>query len=132
MKFYTKKQLKRLRIALIFESNKRTRYIVKHKIFKHTGDNFFFQPRIVPINAEYIKIHNNVAVATKVTFICHDVMQMARSESHPRHGRGQSCCQGQYEECRQVGFRPLEEVHGDWLQWQCSWNRRIKIYNIWG
>ena len=48
-----------------------------------------------------------------------------------KHGRGQSCCQSQYEECRQVSFCPLEEVHGDWLQWQCSWNRRIKIYNIW-
>ena len=30
MKFYTKKQLKRLRVALIFESNKRTKF-KKHK-----------------------------------------------------------------------------------------------------
>ena len=39
MKFYTKKQLKRLRVALIFESNKRTKYIVKHNLFKSVGKN---------------------------------------------------------------------------------------------
>ena len=29
----------------------------------------------MPINAEYIKFHDNVSVASNVTFICHDVMQ---------------------------------------------------------
>lgn len=76
MKFYTKKQLKRLRIALIFESNKRTRYIVKHKIFKHTGDNFFFQPRFIPSDPELISFNNNVVVASNVTFITHDISHL--------------------------------------------------------
>lgn len=73
MKFYTKKQLKRLRIALIFESKKRTRYIVKHNIFHHVGDNFFFQPRFIPADPELISFHNNVVVASNVTFITHDI-----------------------------------------------------------
>ena len=73
MKFYTKKQLKRLRIALIFESKKRTKYIVKHNIFHNVGDNFFFQPRFIPADPELISFHNNVVVASNVTFITHDI-----------------------------------------------------------
>jgi acetyltransferase-like isoleucine patch superfamily enzyme len=65
----------RVRIALIPNALTRTKYIVKHKLFAKVGDNFFFQPRKIPINAEYIKFGNNVAVASDVTFICHDVMQ---------------------------------------------------------
>ena len=65
----------RARIALMRSAVTRTKYIVEHRFFAETGENFFFQPRILPINAEYIKFHNNVAVASNVTFVCHDVMQ---------------------------------------------------------
>ena len=65
----------RLRIAIIPSAIDRTKYIIKKKLFAEVGENFFFQPRIIPLNAEYIHIHNNVAVASDVTFICHDVMQ---------------------------------------------------------
>lgn len=65
----------RLRIAIIPGAITRTKYIIKKRLFAEVGENFFFQPRIVPLNAEYIHIHNNVAVASDVTFICHDVMQ---------------------------------------------------------
>ena len=73
----------RLRIAIIPGALARTKYIVKKKLFAEVGENFFFQPRIVPINAEYIKIHNNVAVASNVTFICHDVMQKVFNHLEP-------------------------------------------------
>ena len=73
MKFYTKKQLTRLRIALIFESKKRTNYIVKKNIFHHVGKNFFFQPRFIPADPELISFHDNVVVASNVTFITHDI-----------------------------------------------------------
>ena len=76
MKSYTKKQLKRLRIALIFESNKRTKYIVKHNIFKSVGKNFFFQPRFIPSDPEFISFGDNVVVASNVTFITHDVSHL--------------------------------------------------------
>ena len=65
----------RLRIALMRSAVTRTKFIVKKKLFAEVGDNFFFQPRIMPINAEYIRFHNNVAVASNVTFINHDVIQ---------------------------------------------------------
>ena len=74
---------RRIRIALIPSAKKRTKYIKKHHLFAGAGDNFFFQPRIIPINAEYIKFHNNVAVATNVTFCCHDVMQIVFNNLDP-------------------------------------------------
>lgn len=61
----------------------RTDYIIKHNLFAQVGDNFFFQPRIIPINAEYIRFHNNVAVASNVTFCCHDVMQKVFNNLDP-------------------------------------------------
>jgi len=74
MKGYTKKQLRRIRIALIFESKKRTKYIIKKHVFKSVGENFFFQPRFIPSDPELIKFHNNVTVASGVTFINHDLI----------------------------------------------------------
>ena len=74
MNKHTKKQLLRFRIALIFDSKKRTKYIVKHKVFKSVGENFFFQPRIIPADPDLIKFHNNVSVASGVTFINHDLI----------------------------------------------------------
>lgn len=65
----------RARIAVMPSALSRTKYIIKKKLFAEVGDNFFFQPRICPLNAEYIHIHNNVAIASGVTFICHDVIQ---------------------------------------------------------
>jgi acetyltransferase-like isoleucine patch superfamily enzyme len=73
MKIYTKKQLKRLRIALIFESKKRTKYIVNHNVFHSVGKDFFFQPRFIPSDPELISFHDNVTVASNVTFITHDI-----------------------------------------------------------
>jgi len=74
---------RRLFIALMPDALTRTKYIVKHKLFAEIGDNFFFQPRIMPINAEYIKIHNNVAVASGVTFVNHDVIQKVFNNLDP-------------------------------------------------
>ena len=76
MKYYTKKQLKRLRISLIFESHKRTNYIIKHNVFHSVGKNFFFQPRFIPSDPELISFHDNVCVASNVTFITHDISDL--------------------------------------------------------
>lgn len=67
--------LQRIRVALIKSAPKRTEYLVKHNVFAQIGDNFYFQPRIIPINTKYIKFHNNVSVATNVTFCNHDIAQ---------------------------------------------------------
>ena len=92
MKFYTKKQLTRLRIALIFESKKRTKYIVKKNIFHHVGKNFFFQPRFIPADPKLISFHDNVVVASNVTFITHDIAHnMLDNLSDYKYGYNTGC-----------------------------------------
>lgn len=76
MKEHKKKQLKRIRVFLIQDSVKRTNYIVKNKIFKETGKNFFFQPRVIPSDPELIKFHDNVVVTSNVTFVTHDIFHL--------------------------------------------------------
>lgn len=73
----------RLRIAVIPGAIARTKYIIRKKLFAEVGKNFFFQPRIVPLNAEYIHIHNNVVIASDVTFVCHDVIQKVFNNLDP-------------------------------------------------
>ncbi len=73
MKRYKKDQLRRIWIYFILDSKKRTKYIVKHKIFNDVGSNFFFQPRKIPADPKLIKFHNNVVVTSGVLFITHDV-----------------------------------------------------------
>lgn len=72
MKKHVKKQLMRLRVALIFESGKRNRYLKKHKVFREMGENVLFQPRIIPSDPELIKLHNNIVVGSNTTFVNHD------------------------------------------------------------
>ena len=76
MKSWTKNQLHRLRIAMILNSDKRNRYIVKHKIFQEVGEHFFFQPRFIPADPQLIKFHNNVVVTSNVTFVTHDIFHL--------------------------------------------------------
>ena len=74
------KELKSQSIRLYFSwlllSSMRVKFLKKHKIFKEMGENVFWQPRILPVDADRIKIHNNVAIATYVRFIMHDVALM--------------------------------------------------------
>ncbi len=74
MKSYIKKQLIRLRVYLILDGVKRTKYIVKKKLFYSVGTNFFFQPRKLPSDPKLIKFGNNVTIASDVTFINHDLI----------------------------------------------------------
>ncbi len=78
-------QLTRLRIALIKSAMTRTKYIIKHNIFSEVGKDFFFQPRVIPLNTEYIRFHDNVSVATNVTFVNHDVAQKVWNNIDPDH-----------------------------------------------
>lgn len=53
----------------------RTKWIKKMRIFDSVGENFYFCPRKLPADPKLIKFHDNVAVATDVMFINHDVAQ---------------------------------------------------------
>lgn len=69
-------QIIRLYFSWLPLSSMRVKFLKKHKIFKEMGENVFWKPRILPVDADRIKIHNNVAIATDVRFIMHDVAWM--------------------------------------------------------
>jgi len=72
--YVLKNQIIRLICALIPSAESRSKWIKKHKIFYEMGENVFFQPRFLPADSKYIKIHNNVSVASGVHFINHDII----------------------------------------------------------
>lgn len=74
MKKHVKRQLLRIRVYLILDAFKRTKYITKHKIFYKVGSNFFFQPRKIPSEPKLVMFGDNVTVASDVTFITHDIV----------------------------------------------------------
>lgn len=76
MKSWTKNQLRRLRIALMLNSDRRNAYLKKHHIFYEMGENVFFQPRIIPSDPKLIRFHNNIVVTSNVTFVNHDVFDL--------------------------------------------------------
>ena len=68
------KYLTKIRLYLIADANKRTKLLIKKKIFNNVGNNLFFQPRLLPDEPKLIKFGNNVTVASNVTFVTHDVI----------------------------------------------------------
>lgn len=76
MKPWTKNQLRRLHIYLMLNSDRRNKYLKKHNIFKEMGENVFFQPRVVPSDANLIKLHNNIVITSNVTFVNHDIFYL--------------------------------------------------------
>lgn len=69
MKYFDK-----LKLYLIPDANKRTELIIKNNFFKKVGQNFFYQPRIIPDEPKLISFGNNVVIASGVTFVTHDVI----------------------------------------------------------
>lgn len=68
------KYLTKLKMYLTVSADKRTNYLIKKNVFKSVGENFFFQPRIIPDEPRLISFGNNVCVASGVTFVTHDVI----------------------------------------------------------
>lgn len=66
---------RKLYFMLLPTCGQRTRYINKHKkLFKHVGEQLFFQSRNFPSDPELISFGNNVMIASNVSFINHDVI----------------------------------------------------------
>ena len=70
MKF--KRLIQTIGLALCQGAGKRGEYLKKKHIFASVGDNVRFQPRLVPLYPELIKLHNNIMIAAGVRFITHD------------------------------------------------------------
>ena len=70
----TKKRLwQTIRLWSMMSSVKRVDYLRENHIFGEIGDNVTIMDRKIPLYAKLIRIHNNVRVASNVTFATHDI-----------------------------------------------------------
>lgn len=67
-----KRLLQTIGLATKRGAGKRGRYLKEKNIFAFVGENVHFQPRLVPLYPELIKLHNNIMVSAGVRFITHD------------------------------------------------------------
>lgn len=75
MKMYVLKyQFLRLLCMIIPSAEKRTKWLKKHNYFYEMGENIHFQPRKLPADPKFIKLHNNISVASDVSFVTHDII----------------------------------------------------------
>lgn len=70
----TRKRLwQTIRMWSMMSSVKRVNYLRKHRIFGEIGENVTIMDRSIPLYAKLIRIHNNVRIASHVTFATHDI-----------------------------------------------------------
>ena len=50
----------------------RGRFLREKHIFSEVGENVRFQPRLIPLYPELIKLHNNIMIAADVRLVTHD------------------------------------------------------------
>ena len=71
----TRKRLwQTIRLNLMMSSVKRVNYLRKNHIFGEIGENVTITDRKIPLYAKLIRIHNNVRIASNVTFATHDII----------------------------------------------------------
>lgn len=70
----------------VFKRNgyEHTAFLKRHNVFYSMGDNCFFQPWNVSADSKYVRLGNNVVVASGVEFICHDVVDNMLNHSVSR------------------------------------------------
>lgn len=65
-----------LHLMLARSDKKRSEYLKKKNVFYKMGENVSFNMKVLPLYSKLISFGNNIKVATGVTFITHDVMNM--------------------------------------------------------
>lgn len=68
-------------------SKKRVEYLKKKKVFGAIGENVLIMDRKIPLYANLIRLHNNVRLASHVTFATHDVTHTMLSNMPDNKGR---------------------------------------------
>ena len=63
-------------LFLILRKNgfKKAKYLKKHNIFHSQGENCYYHPYKIPSEPHLLSFHNNVVVASNVTFETHDII----------------------------------------------------------
>lgn len=65
-----------IRLWSMRSSNSRVAYLKRKNIFGLIEDNVTIMDRKVPLYAKLIRIHNNVRIASNVSFVTHDVTHL--------------------------------------------------------
>lgn len=68
------KFLERIYFYLIPSAQKRVKWLKKKNKFALLGEHVHWQPRKYPLDGKRLKIHDNVAIASDVEFVMHDVI----------------------------------------------------------
>ena len=68
-----KRLLQTMRLWTMLKSTERVAYLKKNKVFGFIGEKVTIMDRKVPLYANLIRIHNNVRLASNVTFATHDI-----------------------------------------------------------
>lgn len=74
-----------IRLWSMKSSVKRVNYLRKNHVFAGIGENVTLMDRKIPLYAKLIRIHNNVRIASNVTFATHDITHYilnSLSDSH--------------------------------------------------
>lgn len=61
-------------VSCLLGAGQKWRFLRKHQVFSFLGENVLYQPNFLPNDPQYIKLHDNVQIATGVTFFNHDVI----------------------------------------------------------
>ncbi|MBR3079596.1 MAG: acyltransferase [Prevotella sp.] len=87
----TRKRLwQTIRLNLMMSSVNRVNYLRKKHIFREIGENVTITDRKIPLYAKLIRIHNNVRIASNVSFATHDITHFILNKMPDFHGRGYS------------------------------------------
>lgn len=70
-------------LNLIRNSRKRAEYAKDKRIFNKVGENVALMIKKVPLYPELIRFHNNVRIASGVTFITHDNIHYLLNRKYP-------------------------------------------------
>ena len=86
-----KRLLQTIGLTLKRGAGQRGEYLREKHILASVGENVYFQPRLVPLYPELIKLHNNVMVSAGVRLITHDasfvvVNRLAKGECPEKVG----------------------------------------------
>ncbi len=93
MGYVFKYQVIRFLFSLIPSADTRSKLLKKTHFFYEMGENVHFQPRKPPADPKFIKLHNNIAIASNVGFVTHDIIHkvlnhLPVTEITPENGYG--------------------------------------------
>lgn len=71
-----RKMVRKARFSLILSGSDRAQYMGSKGFARGVGENVWFQPRVMPNDANLVRFHNNIVVAAGVTFVAHDVINL--------------------------------------------------------